>query len=331
MTYLLIACTPEEPMPQLPTPAVRIGLITPTSSATPMLMPTLSPTPTPDPYLDLYIDSLAARPYGGGVLQDAGNLISPAGFTRKLFKYRSEGLDMYGFLNIPDGEGPFPVIIMLHGRVESGKYTTVAYSARYADALAKDGFFVIHPNLRRYAPSADGPNQLGIGDTIDTLNLISLLRQQAGSEGMLKKVDASRIGLWGHSMGGGIVLRLLILDADLRGGLLYASISADENANLTHFKEDGRGMSKLEAPRSALSRISPSSYLNEIRVPLSIHHGSADAVVPLEWSEQLCQGLESMGKEVEYIIYPDQAHTFKNIADTQFMENSTTFFRRIFK
>jgi dipeptidyl aminopeptidase/acylaminoacyl peptidase len=342
-TGLFSGCNVGVDPTELPDPSIRIGTLTPVLSTTPTLpatetptpnplvtlTPTLSPTATPDPFIDLYIDSLATRVYGGGVLQDAGNLASPAGFTRKLFRYRSEGLNLYGFLNIPDGNGPFPVVIILHGFVETAQYRTVAYSARYADALAESGFLVIHPNLRWYAPSPDAPNQLGIGDTIDTLNLISLVRQQSGSEGMLKKADGERIALWGHSMGGGIVLRLLILDPQLLGGLLYASIHSDEAANLTHFKDDGRGVPKINAPPDALELISPATYLERIEVPLSIHHGDADAVVPVEWSQQLCEDLLEMGKDVECKIYPDQPHTFVNGGDSQFIERSVSFFKRI--
>ena len=112
---------------------------------------------------------------------------------------------MFGFINIPKGEGPFPVIFMFHGHVDPKEYATLDYSVRYADALAEAGYIVLHPNLRGYAPSPPANNSLGIGDTVDALNLIALVRQQAGSDGLLKSADKERIGLWGHSMGGGIV------------------------------------------------------------------------------------------------------------------------------
>lgn len=345
---LIAACTSTPLLPEvneLPQPINLVQKYTPTASITPTALPTPtasptplvtatpipSPTSTPDPYLELSMQSLTERTYGGGVLQDAGRLYAQGNFSRRQFKYRSEGLDLYGFMNIPDGEGPFAVIIMLHGFVEPGFYKTVAYSARYADALVEYGFIVIHPNLRRYAPSEDGPNQLGIGDTIDTLNLINLVRRQAGTEGLLKKADAERIALWGHSMGGGIVMRALILDDQLRGGLLYASINSNERINLRHFEDDGRGISKLIAPADVLETISPAGYLDEIDVPISIHHGSADAVVPSEWSEDLCETLLDLQKEVDCIIYPEQTHTFQNEADSRFIENSAIFFKRVLK
>jgi len=107
---LLSGCAPGANPTELPDPFIRIGTLTPVPSATPTwpptrtptpnplvtLTPTLSPTSTPDPFVDFYINTLAARVYGGGVLQDAGNLASPAGFTGKLFRDRSESLDVVG-------------------------------------------------------------------------------------------------------------------------------------------------------------------------------------------------------------------------------------------
>lgn len=325
--YTLTPSVTPSPQPSLtPTPNLLVTL-TPTLSPT----STLSPTPTTDPFADWYIDALRARTYGGGLLQDAGNLPSGGSFSRKLFRYRSEGLNLYGFINIPAGQGPFPVVVMLHGYVSPGAYSTLAYSTRYADALTEAGFVVLHPNLRGYRPSASAPNFLGIGDTLDVLNLINLLRVQAGKPGFLQKVDASRLGLWGHSMGGGIVLRALLVDAEIDAAVLYAALDADESVNLAHFEDDGRGNEQIEVPPAALERISPSTFIDEIQTPLSLHHGDADLVVPAQWSVDLCARLEELGIEHECVLYPDQPHTFQNAGDAQFSANVAEFFSRHLK
>ena len=301
---------------------------TPTATATLTPLPSQTPTPTatPDPYLDLYISSLMERKYGGGLIQDAGDLNSAGNFTRKLFKYRSDGRDMYGFINIPFGSGPFPMVVMLHGYVDPDEYSTLDYSTRYADALAEDGYIVVHPNLRGYTPSAKGDNFLGIGDTVDVLNLISLLRSQAGSPGFLQNADPERLGLWGHSMGGGIVQRVLIVDPDIRAALLYASVSSDEALNLAHFDDDGRGNKKQRIPQEALKLISPIYFLDKINAPLNIQHGEADTVVPVEWSRDLCDRLDELGKDVQCTYYPNQQHTFQNSGDTQLINHMLDFF-----
>jgi dienelactone hydrolase len=327
-SYTLTPTITSTPRPTLtPTPTLSptpTDIFTPTPSYTPTISPTL--TATPNPYFDYFIDTLTERTYGGGVIQDAGNLNSAGAFTRKLFKYRSEGLTMYGFVNIPDGAGPFPIVVMLHGYVPPEEYTTLDYSTRYADALAEAGFVVVHPNLRGYAPSASADNFLGIGDTIDVLNLISLLRSQAGSAGLLRKADANSIALWGHSMGGGIVLRVMVIDPQIAAGLLYASVNANEVVNLAHFDDDGRGNENVKVSADDLAPISPINYLERINAPLSIYHGENDSVVPVEWSEDLCRRLQDLGADVDCRYYPSQAHTFQNSGDTRFIASMIAFF-----
>lgn len=338
------ACARQAPAPApvpLPLPGVESAHYTATPSPSPSPEPTLtptynpllalspvpSPTATPDPFTGGTIAELQARTYGGGVLEDLGALPSPSTrYTRRLFRYRSEGLNLYGFIALPRGEGPFPVVFMFHGHIDPADYTTLDYSARYADALAEAGYVVLHPNLRGYAPSPDAENSLGIGDSIDALNLIALVRQQAGTDGLLNNADGQRLGLWGHSMGGGIVMRILAVDKDIDAAVLYASIHASESFNLAHFTEDGRGNPKPNVPAEALARLSPLEALADVEVPISIHHGVKDMVVPVEWSRFLCDYLKEANREVECTEYPNQPHTFQNSGDTEFIANMIRFF-----
>jgi dipeptidyl aminopeptidase/acylaminoacyl peptidase len=345
INLFLVACTQTNIAMELPNPVLHKQTIIPSETKTPPVFtkvpntPTPSPipdkistlTPTIDPYQDLYIASLKNRKYGGGVLQNEGLLNEEVGFKRFQFKYRSEGLDLFGFMNVPDGAGPFPVIILLHGSVDFIAYQTVDYTRRYADALAQAGFIAINPNLRGYAPSQDGNNDFGVGDTIDTLNLISLVRTQSGLSGLLEKADKDLIGLWGHSMGGGIVLRALIIDPGIKAGLLYASVNSNEVLNLSHFGNDGRRETKLKVPDVALKLISPAPFLEAIIAPLSIHHGAKDETVPVKWSQDLCIQLQDLGKHEECYLYPDQAHTFQNSGDTLFIKRMIEFFDKEIK
>jgi len=345
MGLILAACMQSGTDVVLPAPVLHRQPMTPTSTVTPPAptksIKTVAPTPIPDriatltptidPYQGLYIESLKNRKYGGGVLQNEGLLSEEVGFKRYQFKYRSEGLDLFGFMDVPDGEGPFPVIILLHGAVDFAAYQTVDYTRRYADAFVQAGYITINPNLRGYLPSQDGNNDFGVGDTIDTLNLINLIRTQSGISGLLQKADKNRIGLWGHSMGGGIVLRSLIVDQGIKAGLLYASVNADEELNLSHFGNDGRRETKLKVPGVALKLISPSQYLGEINVPLSIHHGAEDETVPVKWSQELCNQFQDLGKQLECFIYPGQAHTFQNSGDALFIKRMIEFFNKKLK
>ena len=293
---------------------------TPTATARP------TPTSTPDPYAELTVEALRQRAYGGGAIRIERTLAVTPAFTRTLFTYPSDGLTIYGFMNIPRGKGPFPVVIVLHGYVDPARYQTLAYTTRYADALARAGFLVLHPNYRNHPPSDTGPNMFRVGYAIDVLNLIALLPT-------LPAARADAVGLFGHSMGGGIALRVLVVNPEIRAAVLYGSMSADERKNferILQWSGGTRGREELSVPEEILHRISPAFYLRDIRTPIQIHHGAADATVPPEWSRELYEQLRAMGKTVEWFEYPGQPHTFPagSTADRLLLERSIAFFRK---
>jgi dienelactone hydrolase len=324
----------------LPPPAVSIVTVAasataviPTQTATTAPSPTPTISSTPDPYAGFTIDSLAARPYGGGAIQLDRVLGENSYFTRWLFSYPSDGLTIYGFLNLPKNVAPpFPVVIALHGYIEPEIYDTIDYTTRYADALARAGYLVLHPNLRGYPPSEDGENLFRVGMAIDVLNLIALIKEQGRRPGVLEGADPNVIGLWGHSMGGGISTRVITISPDVRAAVLYGAMSGDEQKNyerIFHYFSNGtRGQEELNTPAEAFQRISPVNYLDRIQAAVSIHHGKEDPDVPLAWSLDLCQRLQELGKSVECHTYPGQPHTFHDEGDALFMQRMIEFFDR---
>jgi dipeptidyl aminopeptidase/acylaminoacyl peptidase len=168
------------------------------------------------------------------------------------------------------------------------------------------------------------------------------VQQQAGQPGLLEQADGESIGLWGHSMGGGITQRVLVVDGT-RGGaegsavdaaVLYGSMSGDEMLNheriLNVFSGGTRGnWDEGEEPTAEeLARIAPISHLDAIAAPVSIHHGDLDDQVPLEWSNDLCALLQEAGKTVECWVYEGQPHTFVGEGDTLFIQRTVDFFDR---
>lgn len=306
----------------------------PPATQRPSLSPTASPTTTPDPYADLTIDALAQRPYGGGLLEIVDTLEQNQAFARYLITYPSDGLTIYGYMNVPNEGGPFPVVVMLHGYVDPAAYETIAYTRRYADDLARAGYFVIHPNFRNYPPSDSGPDPFRTGYAIDVLNLIAIIREQSQDPlGVLRRADADAIHLWGHSMGGGVALRVITVNhADyIKTAVLYGSMSGDERQNYEQIRQwtNGRtGEFELAAAPETLAAISPINYLERLNTAVAIHHSYADETVPVSWSEDLCARLEAIGQPVECFFYEAVPHTFRGQADEQLMERVRLFYGR---
>ncbi|HVO40997.1 MAG TPA: alpha/beta fold hydrolase [Aggregatilineales bacterium] len=290
---------------------------------------TPTPEPTVDPFIGLSIPELAARSYGGGQLANIQILSRAATFTRYLISYPSDGLTIYGFMDVPVATprngSTYPVIVAVHGYISPAVYETIDYTARYADAMASAGYLVLHPNLRGYRPSDSAPNLLRVGFAIDVLNLIAIVRARGGQPGTLQKASATAIGLWGHSMGGGISIRAMTVDPHIRAVVLYSAISGDDRLNMQRF-HGRQGQYDITVPDDVFQKTSPMYFYDRVQAAVSIHQGLADTTVPPAWSADLCSRLQALQKSVECFTYPGEGHTMKGAGDQLFIQRMMAFF-----
>jgi dipeptidyl aminopeptidase/acylaminoacyl peptidase len=142
-------------------------------------------------------------------------------YTRYYIAYPSGDLTITGTLNVPRGDGPFPVLILLHGYANREFYYAGLGTWQEADYFARRGYLVLAPDLRSWGQSDSGLSLFHMGLTADVLHLISALPS-------LPEADPARLGVWGHSMGGGMVTKLLTIDPRIRAGVLYAPNSAED-------------------------------------------------------------------------------------------------------
>lgn len=357
IVLLLVGCTPTtyQTLPTLQSvavvpvslgaaPATPIAALPPTYTAVPLWQPSITPTNTPtpvplptatpiDPNEPFTIAYLTNRLYGqGGDLRVEETLGETADFTRYLISYPSEGLTIYGFMNVPKTAGPHRVVLVLHGYWPPAQYNTIGYTAPYADAFAKAGFIAIHPNYRNHPPSGEGENRFRVGYALDVLNLLAQVQRQGGQVGALATADSQHIHLFGHSMGGGIGLRVLVASTGVESAVLYGAMSGDEQKNYERIRvwsneTDGEFELALDGP--TLERISPAYHLAQITARISIHHGERDSVVPPIWSADLCERLRGLGKSVECFTYSGQEHNFSGPSNQLLIERAVAFFQAV--
>lgn len=336
VVVVLSACSPAAVVPtNIPTvtlTAIPVSTATAPPTDTPTAIPTISPTP--DPYYTWSNTYLRSRSYGGGQIEFLEVMDQNLLFTRYLIRYPSDGLSIYGFANVPNGDQVHPVIIALHGYIDPAVYYTLDYTTHYADALASAGYIVLHPNLRGYQPSDNGENLFRVGMAIDVLNLIALVQSQSGGTDQLRTADPNAIGLWGHSMGGGITTRVITVSDDVKAAVLYAAMSGDEQKNYAAIRDwsgQTRGLDELNVPAEALTNISSMYFFGNITAAVSIHHGTADALVPFDWSVTTCGQLQALGKDVGCQYYENMPHTFYGQGDEEFIQNTVEFFNQRLK
>ncbi len=284
------------------------------TTSTPVPRRTFAPTPTPpDPLQPYYVESLRSRSYAPGTITVVASLGRDPAFTRYLIAYDSDGLRITGVMNLPRGEGPFPVIILNHGYFDPASYVPGDGTQVFANAFARQGYLTLAPDYRLYGGSDDAADPYRTGFAVDLINLIA-------SVPSLPQARADAIGLWGHSMGGGVALEALVINPPgLRAAVLLAPMSGDAAENYSAImavrRDTAPGPDWAIAPQDnpeAYQQLSPINYLQYISVPVQIHHGQSDETVPPAWSVHLAQALTDAGKDAIFYLYPGAGHSFYN-------------------
>ena len=320
---LLMACSAKATPVALPTATAVIP--TPTVAT-----PTPLPTPTLEPYEQYTIDYLRQRPYGGGKIELLQKLLETDYFTSYAIRYPSDGLMIYGFVNIPKGPGPFPVIIPIHGYAPAGSQIDFDPAADFSDIFAENQYIVVHPGLRNQLPSDSGDNLLRVGMSVDVMNLIALLKDKANLPAELAGVDPDLMGLWGNSLGGEIALRVLTLSPDIKAAVLYSSMSGNIELNSRQLSEiiaDDQFRQDLQVPLEAMSQISPMYYYHYIKAAVQLHHGLDDTTAPISWADETCSFLESAGVPVQCIYYQNAGHLFRRHDFENVVASALEFYR----
>ncbi len=293
--------------------------------------PTSTPTPVPtrDPRWRYYISGMRGRRYEGSQVVLYGTFGQSPKYTTYIIFYTSDGLRISGMMNVPKGSGPFPVIILCHGYIHPDKYATGNDTWREADYLANHGYVTIAPDYRSHAASDNGTSFFHVGYAEDVLNLISSLHT-------VKKADESRIGLWGHSMGGAVALKAAVVSKKVDAVAVFGSVSADERVNYYYGMGNGPGALGLawfgapENNRLGYKRISSINYLDRIPA-LSIHHGTGDTIVPYQWSEDLYAAAQKAQIKAELFLYPGGQHTLLDKDMDLAMERTVEFYDKYVK
>jgi dienelactone hydrolase len=114
----------------------------------------------------------------------------------------------------------------------------------------------------------------------------------------------------------------------VKAAVLYAAMSGDEQKNYEAIRQwsgQTAGWRSLTFRRSALIASRLCTSFENITSALSIHHGTADATVPVDWSVRTCDQLTSLGKNVQCTYYQDMPHTFygaeRNLCKTRWVFN----------
>jgi dipeptidyl aminopeptidase/acylaminoacyl peptidase len=251
-------------------------------------------------------------------------------FTSYAMRYPSDGLTIYGFITVPKGKGPFPVIVSVHGYAPYGSYDIYNTTYDFADYFSENGFIVLHPGMRNYPPSDNGDNILRVGMTVDVMNLIALIKSHTELPPELANANTDSLGLWGTSMGGEVALRVITISSDIKATVLYSALGGNEERNsrqLYEVMQDEKFRRDAQVPIELMDRISPMYYYHMVTSAVQINHGTEDTTAPISWAVETCEFLTSAGVSTQCIYYEGAKHAFNAENNQKIRLNALQFFQ----
>jgi carboxymethylenebutenolidase len=313
---LLVGCTPksepsatssptqipatEETQPQTPTvestPAMEEAQAK-EEAPPPATTPTYTPPPTsPAPTLSKIVWTTPSAPVTLAVDEATHSAT-----------YTSGGVQVSGYFYKPSGTGPFPAVLVLHGkggqnlstRDRAFWFASQGYVAFAPDYFTPIGLTAEKWSISFYKDNIDQVREV-LGNGLEALKSLSY-------------VAPGSLGVYGHSLGGYLSLILGTRD-DVRG---IISVSGAYAVTVVRV------------------RYSLSDICAEIKAPVLIFHCVPDTLVPIDQANQTADLLKSKDKQYEYIIYPDGGHvfdvpggaTYSATATADFEQKMLTFFK----
>ncbi|PGL70239.1 alpha/beta hydrolase [Bacillus sp. AFS055030] len=245
--------------------------------------------------------------------------------TKKIRLTYGEDQWQYGELRIPDGPGPHPVVVVIHG----GFWKSI-FGADLMDAVAEDltkcGLATWNIEYRRVG-NIGGAYPGTLNDVANATDFLVTIAEEYSLD--LKKVVAM-----GHSAGGqlafwlagrnhlhedsilktssdplllkGVVSLGGIIDLELMNNLINYKQQMVKNMKIDNPVTDFVGGTPNEVPER-YAEVSPVQLL-PLNIPQILIHGDLDVNVPVKLSALYKELAEKAGDQVKMITFPNVEH-----------------------
>lgn len=235
------------------------------------------------------------------------NCVSKIGIRKDLEYSRAGGESLRLDACVPDGKGPFPAVILVHGGGWSSGDKTKSVDALLAP-FSKSGLGWFSINYR-HAPKYRYPAAVE-----DVEAAVRWVKEHATEF----NVDPKRLALLGESAGGHLVAMAVVRAKDdtrvAAAVPFYAPVDLESDTQrrggLSLSLRDlfGRSYEVDDQAALLLREASPINYVHSGLPPFLLVHGTADMSVPYNQSVQLQARLRATGVSCDLITIDDGVH-----------------------
>ncbi|MET1075438.1 MAG: S9 family peptidase, partial [Umezawaea sp.] len=243
---------------------------------------------------------------GTGVLTDFAAPLREAGVRAsiELTGTAPDGYPVHGFLVLPEGEGPHPVVLAVHG----GPF--MFHGKGFFDeaqVYASAGYAVVLPNPRGSAGygQAHGQSVIGGFGTVDVDDVLAVLDLALERP----ELDADRVGVMGGSYGGFMTSWLAAHHGErFRAAWSERAVNAWDSfagsSDIGWYFADAYVGADPEEQR----RRSPLTYAAQVTIPFMVAHSEADWRCPIEQGQRQFVALRRAGVDASFLVFPGEGH-----------------------
>jgi dipeptidyl aminopeptidase/acylaminoacyl peptidase len=215
-----------------------------------------------------------------------------------------DGYPVHGFLVVPDGDGPHPVLLMIHG----GPFTQYGWTPfDEAQVYAGAGYAVVYGNPRGSSGYGQAHGEYIRGDVGERSapDLLALLYAAVARPDL----DGDRVGVLGGSHGGYMTSWLVGHSDRFRAAVSERAVNAiDSFVGSSDIGWDFASDLYAADDPAEQHRQSPLTYADAISTPLLIIHSEQDWRCPLEQAQRLYVALRRRDATVELLLMPGEGH-----------------------
>jgi dipeptidyl aminopeptidase/acylaminoacyl peptidase len=210
-----------------------------------------------------------------------------------------DGIPIRAYLTVPQGEGPFPLVVLPHGGPFVGEY--IIWD-EWAQMLANNGYLVVQPQYR-------GSFNYGLD--------FHLMSFKNGGQGGYKMqddkddaaqylverglADPDRIAMFGWSYGGYAALVAAARTPQIYQCVIAGAAVADQLQQVNYYRWQLRGAQKERQMAYREGSINPIDEVEKVNVPMLLIHGDVDQRVPITHANRYRKELDKHNKNYKYV------------------------------
>lgn len=228
----------------------------------------------------------------------------------------TDGRAIFSCFQKPDGDGPFPAVIFIHGGLgDNQEYTRAMLDWSLAKLLFQERFVVFSTDYRVDLSGKD------IGDVVAAFKYVA----------ELPFVDEQRIAYFGDSHGA--YLAIMAATQTTPFALIHGWGVADmadwyrhiKNIPVSYYQRVSEDFEKFlggtpDQASEAYRLISPTAHIAHIKCPILILHGEEDKEVPVSHAHKLAEAIEKAGGQHELKTFKDAGHGLRSPQARQKMD-----------